>query len=134
MSDRSSPRWLAPLALLAGLLAVVLVVSSSGGDGDRAGAPAPTATSTTGDGERSGGSGEESAGDGEQEQDGEQGSTSTTSTTSTTKAGGTYTVQSGDSFATIAGKTGASVEELRELNPDLDPTELQVGDEVRVPR
>jgi LysM repeat protein len=44
----------------------------------------------------------------------------------------TYTIQSGDTLASIAAKTGTSVARLRQLNPGIDPTALQVGATIRV--
>jgi LysM repeat protein len=44
----------------------------------------------------------------------------------------TYTVQSGDTFAAIATKTGTTVARLEQLNPGIDPTALRVGEKIRV--
>jgi LysM repeat protein len=44
----------------------------------------------------------------------------------------TYTVQSGDTLASIAGKTGTSVARLEQLNPGIDPTALRIGQTIRV--
>ena len=44
----------------------------------------------------------------------------------------TYTVVSGDTLASIAAKTGTTVETLKKLNPGIDPTALQVGQKIRV--
>ena len=44
----------------------------------------------------------------------------------------TYTVQSGDTFESIATKTGTTVARLKQLNPAVDPTALQVGEKIRV--
>ena len=44
----------------------------------------------------------------------------------------TYIVQSGDTFESIATKTGTTVAELEHLNPGLDPTALRVGQKIRV--
>jgi LysM repeat protein len=43
-----------------------------------------------------------------------------------------YTVQSGDTFASIAAKTGTTVARLEQLNPGVDPTTLRVGETIRV--
>jgi len=43
-----------------------------------------------------------------------------------------YTVQSGDTFGSIAAKTGTSVGRLEQLNPGVDPTALRVGQRIRV--
>jgi LysM repeat protein len=44
----------------------------------------------------------------------------------------TYTVQSGDTFDSIARKTGTTVARLEQLNPGIDPTALRVGVRIRV--
>ncbi len=43
-----------------------------------------------------------------------------------------YTIQSGDTLASIAAKTGTSVARLVQLNPGIDPTTLSVGQKIRV--
>ncbi|MFL5959684.1 MAG: LysM peptidoglycan-binding domain-containing protein [Gaiellaceae bacterium] len=68
--------------------------------------------------------------------------TQTTTVTSKTKKTGshghrrhrarTYTVQSGDTFASIATKLGTTVARLEHLNPGIDPTALRVGEKIRV--
>ncbi len=42
------------------------------------------------------------------------------------------TVQEGDTLAGIAAEHDTTVERLFELNPDLDPTNLQIGQRIRV--
>ena len=44
----------------------------------------------------------------------------------------TYTIQSGDTLASIATKTGTTVARLEHLNPHVDPTALRVGETIRV--
>ena len=44
----------------------------------------------------------------------------------------TYTIQSGDTLASIATKTGTTVARLEQLNPGIDPTALRVGQTIRV--
>jgi len=59
--------------------------------------------------------------------------TSATDTTSATVAGAQYaTVQSGDTFGSIAGRSGTSVAELEGLNPGVSSNSLQVGQRIRV--
>jgi LysM repeat protein len=65
--------------------------------------------------------------------------TTVTSKTETTRTHGhkrrrlrTYTVQSGDTFASIAIKEGTTVARLEHLNPGVDPTTLRVGEKIRV--
>lgn len=43
-----------------------------------------------------------------------------------------YSVRSGDTLASIAGKFGTTVDRLAELNPGVDPTALRVGQPLRV--
>ena len=43
-----------------------------------------------------------------------------------------YVVESGDSFSTIAAKTGISAQRLEQLNPDLDPQALAPGQRIRL--
>jgi LysM repeat protein len=59
--------------------------------------------------------------------------TSSTGTTAGTVAGAEYaTVQSGDTFGSIAGRNGTSVAELEGLNPGVSSNSLQVGQQIRV--
>ena len=51
----------------------------------------------------------------------------------TTAAVSTYTIEAGDTLQTIADQYGTTVEELLSLNPDVDPTALQIGQTIRVP-
>ena len=109
MAGRRPARLLAPLALIAVVVAVFLVVTStlrddSGESGaDRAASTqAGPKTRTTSD---------------------EQ----STTPSRKRKQPKTYTVQSGDILSTVAEKTGVSVEQLMELNPEIDPQALQVG-------
>jgi len=44
----------------------------------------------------------------------------------------THTIQSGDNFWNIAKRYGTTAKKLEELNPSLDPTDLKVGQKVRV--
>jgi LysM repeat protein len=43
-----------------------------------------------------------------------------------------YTVQTGDTLSVIASKTGTTVAILLKLNPHIDPQALQVGQKIRV--
>jgi peptidoglycan DL-endopeptidase LytF len=55
----------------------------------------------------------------------------TKSTTATTAAT-TYTIQSGDTYGSIAAKLGTTVAELQALNPGVDSNALSVGQKIRV--
>jgi LysM repeat protein len=43
-----------------------------------------------------------------------------------------YEVEAGDTLTTISKKTGIPVARLKQLNPDLDPQALQVGQELKL--
>jgi len=45
-----------------------------------------------------------------------------------------WTVRSGESFGSIAARTGINITKIEELNPHLKPTTLQPGDRVRLRR
>jgi len=62
-------------------------------------------------------------------------STASTGPSTTTTAPGQhqfYTVQSGDTFGSIAAKTGTTVALLEQLNPGVSTNSLQVGQKIRV--
>lgn len=114
MSRRSPARWLAPLALVAFVIALFAVVSGGSPDGERAAdEPAPAATTE-----------ETSGGEAAQEEDeGGKGSG---------RKRKTYTVKAGDTPSQIATETGVSLEQIEELNPDLDPQLLSPGEKIRI--
>src|SRR3954471_1268789 len=101
MAARSPARFLAPLALLGFVLALLLIVShssSDGGSGDNGAKTTqeqPTPTSASGNGGAS----------------------------SSGKAKGPrfYRVKVGDTPSAIAEKTGVSLSTIETLNPSLDP-------------
>jgi LysM repeat protein len=103
MAHRSPARFLAPLALLAFVFALFMVVQSSqtqpGGNGtsNRATDRTPTPTATP---ER--------------------------------KGPRRYRVKVGDTPSSIAEKTGVPLEDILRLNPDLDPQTIQVGQRIRL--
>jgi LysM repeat protein len=105
-------RWAAPTAFLAGAtIAIVLVASAL--HGDRSNAPATTATPPA--------------------------HTTKTVAKKTKRAKTTtvgkrsyYTVVAGDTFGTIAAKTGTTVADLERLNPDTSSTTLHIGQKIRV--
>jgi pectate lyase len=101
--DRNTAaRILAPAALVAAFLALVIVIAgSAGGDG------AGKAT-------------QDSAGSG-------KGRAAKTRTATGPRRRKTYVVKSGDNLSTIAETTGTPVERLTQLNPDADPQALISG-------
>lgn len=56
----------------------------------------------------------------------------TTSTETTTPGAQYYVVQSGDTLGSVAAKYSTTVEELLTLNPGVDPTDLHIGQRIRV--
>lgn len=51
---------------------------------------------------------------------------------STTSTPEIYTVQSGDTFSRIASAYGMTTDEIRALNPNIDETKLQIGQELNI--
>ena len=108
---------MAPLVLLVAIAAVGYVVSSNTDGDDKSGS---SSRSRDDDGSKTSTNGKTSTAKGE-----------TTPASSEPK---TYTVKPGDTLGMIAEQTGVSVAELQELNPDLDPQSLTVGDKIRLRR
>jgi LysM repeat protein len=114
MGSRRPARWLAPLALLASVVAVLAVISANRSSSR------DTSTTTS-----------QSTPAGTQ--------TSPTRTTTTAKqraptgrGRSTYRVQSGDTLLRVAERTGVPVERIRELNPTVDANALRVGQVLRL--
>lgn len=114
MAHRSPARWLAPIALLAALAAVGLVLQSTTGDETSSGSTSSTPTREAGS----------------------RTSTSSRTTTAETTSSSpkTYRVKAGDTLGAIAEATGVSIAELQELNPELDAQSLSVGQPIRLRR
>jgi LysM repeat protein len=103
---RSPARLLAPLALLLAVVAVLLVVqASSDSNGSKDDKSSETTTTTD---------------------------QTTDSTTPTRRTRPTYTVKLNDTLGLISEKTGVSVERIEELNPELDPQNLIVGQKIKL--
>jgi LysM repeat protein len=107
VNRRAAARIAAPAAFLAGVTMAVVLVRSGLSDGE------PTTTQVQ--------------------------ATTTPTTTATTRRTTTRaprpvfaTVESGDTLDQIALDNDTTVERLLELNPELDPRELQVGQRIRV--
>lgn len=99
-------RILAPAALVAAAIALFAILASGGGEpAEPEAAPAATATATK----------------------------TARPRRSARPSGGTYTVEPGDTPSGIAEKEDVDVDELLELNPDVDPDALTVGDELKLP-
>ena len=100
---------LAPLALIAVAVAVVTVIANSdvtGGDDDNGGQATTTQASDT--------------------------ETTTTPNRQGRRLRRNYIVKPGDSFGSIAEKTGVSLDQLEQLNPDVDPQALVVGQRIKL--
>jgi LysM repeat protein len=107
MAGRSPARFLAPLALVAFVIALFLVVTSS--QTDRGGAGAPNQSSGT-----------------------NRPSASPTGTPAKSKGRRRYTVKAGDTPSSIAEKTGVPLDDILRLNPDLDPQTLSPGQRIKL--
>src|SRR4051812_43405015 len=104
---RNSARLLAPIAL--GLFALVffVVVFSSGSDSGPS---------------KSGGAAAKS----------QRASKQTAKKRPQRRGPATYTVKTGDNLPGIASKTGLTVQQIQELNPELDPYGLQSGQKIKL--
>ena len=105
-------RFGAPAAFLAGVTVAVLVIRAGLGASDPP-ATTPATTLTT------------------------ESRPTTTTTRQTTAATTTtaerfYTVEAGDTYGSIAAEFDTTVDSLRELNPDVDETQLTIGQRIRV--
>jgi LysM repeat protein len=107
MAGRSPARFLAPLALVAFVVALLMIVQSGGSDqsgedpaSNSSNRPAATATATP----------------------------------KPKRKRKVYVVKPGDTPSGIAEKTGVSLEQLEMANPDLDPQLLAPGQRIKLPR
>ena len=106
MNRRAAARVAAPLAFLAGVTLAVVLVRAGLSEDRQETTRVQVSTRTT---------------------------TAATTRRTTTRAQPVFTtVESGDTLDQIALDHDTSVERLLELNPELDPRELQVGQRVRV--
>jgi teichoic acid transport system ATP-binding protein len=113
---RSPLRFIAPVALVAfGLALLVVVSSSNSGNSDNT----PSAS--------------------EREKDRDLGTSTKKSKrkSKSSSANGslptrTYTVKSGDTLGSISEKTGIPIATLQELNPQLDPQQLVSGQKIKL--
>ena len=103
MAHRSPVRFLAPLALLAVVFALFMVVQSSQTESDGSGTNRATDSRPT-----------------------------ATPTPEQRRGPRRYRVKVGDTPSSIAEKTGVPLEDILRLNPDLDPQTIQVGQRIRL--
>jgi LysM repeat protein len=105
MAGRSPARFLAPLALLAVAFALFSILGDGAGGGEEpATTQQPRATTTA------------------------------TPKQQAKRKRKVYVVKPGDTPSGIAEKTGVSLEQLEEANPDLDPQLLAPGQRIRIPQ
>jgi LysM repeat protein len=105
MAGRSPARFLAPLALVAVAFALFSILSDGDGGGEEpATTQQPRATATA------------------------------TADQKAKRKRKVYVVKPGDTPSGIAEKTGVSLEQLEEANPDLDPQLLAPGQRIRIPQ
>jgi LysM repeat protein len=106
-------RFGAPAAFLAGVTVAVLLVRAGLGASDE---PATTVTTVTT----------------ESRPATTQTATRETTAPTTTTEQRFYTVEAGDTYGSIAAEFDTTVDSLRELNPDVDETQLTIGQRIRV--
>jgi len=109
MAARKVARWLAPLALVAVIAAVYLVVHKTIAPKHKA-PPAPSRVVVTSATKKSG------------------------TRVGTFRRRGVYVVKPGDSLSAIAVKMKMSVAELENLNPKVNPNALQAGQRLKLTR
>jgi LysM repeat protein len=107
MAGRSPARFLAPLALVAFVIALFVVVNSSMNSSE----------TSTGGRNQSGDS---------------RPASSPTASGKKKKGPRRYTVKNGDTPSSIAETTGVPLEDILRLNPDLDPQTLAPGQRIKL--
>ena len=113
MPPRSPARYLAPLAIVAFVFALSIVISTSGDEAPSVSNGADAAATPESSSTRRG----------------------TERSTNRRRTGRkTYTVRPGDTPSTIAERTGVALEDLEALNPDIDPQQLAPGQRLRLRR
>jgi LysM repeat protein len=109
MAGRSPARFLAPLALVAVVIALFMVVNSSLDESGGGNTPGQTSTQPRSSPSTSGKKGKKER-----------------------RQPRRYTVKSGDTPSSIADKTGVPLEEILRLNPDIDPQTLSPGQRIKL--
>ena len=105
MAGRSPVRFLAPLALVAFVVALVMILQPRGND---QGGAAPSSSSKP--------------------------AATATATAKPKRKRKVYVVKPGDTPSGIAQKTGVTLEQLEKANPSLDPQLLAPGQRIKLPQ
>jgi LysM repeat protein len=105
---RSPARFLAPLALLVVVVAVLVTISNANLGDDSSGKSGESTTEQTSAPEKQ------------------------TTTPKRQRLRRNYTIKTGDTLGAIAEKTGLTVARLQELNPTLDPQALVAGQKIKL--
>lgn len=103
MGVRNPARLLAPLALVAAAVAVLVVVQASSSDSSGRSDAAPATQRTT-----------------------------PQRTRPSRARARVYVVRSGDTLTAVAERVGVPLEEIQRLNPDVDPQALQTGQRLKL--
>jgi LysM repeat protein len=104
MVAKKPGRYLAPVALIAVAIAVLMIVLGRGTTSHHAAAATPPPVHHT------------------------------TTTTHAAQKPNFYVIKSGDSLSGIAARTGVPIATLEALNPSIDPNALQTGQRIRLRR
>lgn len=120
MSRRELAHWAAPAAFLVALTIAILLVRSGLEGGSPSSAPTTISTSAR--------TATTTAKAKTKRKRPAQPGTTTTATTAAVY----YTVQSGDTFGSIAARYGTTVQQLEALNPGASSTSLTIGQKIRV--
>ena len=112
---RSPARFLAPLALIAVIVAFLAILNDSGSNGTTTGDTSAATTTTTTAAKKTA-------------------KKAVAKKKAASKAAGTktYTVQIGDTLQGIANKTGVTLERIQELNPNVDPRSMTAGQQIKL--
>ena len=108
---------MAPLALIAVIVALMAIVNGNGNSSGSGSSSATTASTTTPPAKTT------------KKKSSSKKSKTTTSTGTSPK---TYTVEVGDTLGGIAAKTGVPLSKIQELNPNVDPHTMNAGQEIRL--
>ena len=115
MNRRRAARWAGPVAFLVAITIVALLVRSGLEHGSSPQGPTTTTATTTAHAHHA-----------------HKHAKNKRKTTTTAAGAQYYTVQSGDTFSSIAARLATTSAQLEQLNPGVDPSALHVGEKIRV--